>query len=723
MLNANKQHSELVVTCSGGLETFLQSEIEAITGQAVERLVGAVKLQASLEHIYLICLWSRVASRVLYTLAEFSYASEAEYYDQLRTIPWHEHFNQEATLAIGVSKDAKSSVNTQYMTYKTKDAVIDHFRDLFNQRPNIDLRDPDIRLQVHFNNDFATVSLDLAGHPLHQRGYRVAQNEAPMKETLAAAVLMSAGWPQQTAPQLIDPMCGSGTLLIEAAMMQANMAPGLLRRGFGFSAWQQHNESLWEATIQAAIKQDLSETIAFSIKGYDADYAAVQAAAKNIRAAGLEGCIHVERRELAQFSVHASAAEKGGTIVCNPPYGERLDQNDQLIYLYRALGRFTQNYCVGWNMAIITNQIEYADALQLQEPITQRVFNGPIKCFLRSGSVVSRNNGFLPMEFHYYNDFDATLPAADFANRIIKNAKLLNKWRDREGICALRLYDSDIPEYNVAVDWYNGHLLVSEYAAPNKVDPEKARRRLEDALKILQQVFRVSEHKIHVKSRQRQKGARQYSKISDQKHFYAINEAGALALVNLDDYLDSGIFLDHRPTRIRLQQLAKGKRFLNLYCYTAMASVHAGLAGAKKTVSVDMSTTYLNWARNNLYLNGLAEANHELIRSDCMSWLKTAHEQFDLIFVDPPTFSNSKRMQGHFDVQASHVELLDLAMKRLEPGGLLIFSNNFKRFKLDEELLARYEVTDITKQSLPQDFGRGKPAHQCWEFRLNKRAE
>ena len=323
----------------------------------------------------------------------------------------------------------------------------------------------------------------------------------------------------------------------------------------------------------------------------------------------------------------------------------------------------------------------------------------------------------VPTRIELQHDQIDQAPAKDLLNRIKKNVKGLQKWIEREQVLAYRLYDADIPEYNLAIDWYNGHLHVQEYAPPKSVSPEKAAQRLQDALDSLKLLFGVSQSRLHVKSRQRQKGNQQYQKLNETRRMLPIAEAGALLLVNLDDYLDTGLFLDHRPTRVRLQQLSKGARFLNLFCYTAAATVHAAIGGAKRTTSVDMSATYLGWARNNLYLNGCSESLHQLVRSDCMAWLKQCREQYDLIFVDPPTFSNSKRMQGFFDVQKSQVELLDLAMKRLEPGGLLIFSNNFNRFELEPELIERYSVSEITKASLPPDFARGKPIHHCWEFR------
>ncbi len=719
MANFDWNSARLVVTCGGGLEDFLLQEIQTLAGQEYKVLRGAVEGPASAHGLYNICLWSRLASRVLLPLAHFPYKNEQDLYDQMRTIQWHDHFDNVHSIAISTSADSSVSLNTQFLTLKTKDAIMDHFRHFTGDRPGVNTRDPDIRIHVHFDRELVSVSLDLSGEPLHKRGYRVAQNDAPMKETLAAALLIAAGWPDQSKTQLIDPMCGSGTLLIEAAMMQAKMAPGLLRRRFGFECWRYHEEQLWQQMISEAALQDQSEQITFSIKGYDADPNAIQAAGRNIKSAGLEGCIHLERRELALFHVHEKAAAAGGFVVCNPPYGERLDKDSDLIWLYRAIARALQKNCADWRVALITNQIEFADVLQLDDPQTYRVFNGPIRCFVRSGKVVPRSAIFQPVPLQLRNETAPTEMAADFANRLKKNYRQLVKWAEREQVYAWRLYDADIPEYNLAVDWYNGHLHVQEYAPPKTVDPDKAAKRLDDALAALRQVFDVAASRIHLKSRQRQKGKQQYQKLDDKKRMFVVEEGGAQLLVNLDDYLDTGLFLDHRPTRLRLQQLAQGKRFLNLFCYTGAATVHAAYGGAKKTVSVDMSTTYLEWARNNLYLNGFAEASHQLIRSDCMKWLKETNDQFDLIFVDPPTFSNSKRMQGFFDVQAAHEEMLDLVMKRLEPGGLVIFSNNFRGFKLAEGLETKYQVKDITQASLPPDFAsKGRPIHRCWELAL-----
>ena len=302
-----------------------------------------------------------------------------------------------------------------------------------------------------------------------------------------------------------------------------------------------------------------------------------------------------------------------------------------------------------------------------------------------------------------------------FANRLQKNLKQLGKWARREGVECYRVYDADMPEYAVAIDLYGDWVHVQEYAAPRTIEPEKAQARLFDALAAIPQALGVDKSKVVVKRRERQSGTKQYTRQAAQGLFREVNEGGVKLLVNLTDYLDTGLFLDHRPLRLRIQKEAAGKRFLNLFCYTATATVHAAKGGARSTTSVDLSKTYLDWARRNLSLNGFSDKN-KLEQGDVMAWLAADRNEYDLIFIDPPTFSNSKRMEGIFDVQRDHVQLLDLAMTRLAPGGVLYFSNNFRKFILDEGLAARYGVEEISAKTLDPDYARNTKIHRAWRL-------
>ena len=308
--------------------------------------------------------------------------------------------------------------------------------------------------------------------------------------------------------------------------------------------------------------------------------------------------------------------------------------------------------------------------------------------------------------------------ATDFANRLQKNIKKISKWAKQQGLDAYRLYDADLPEYNLAVDRYADYIVVQEYAAPKNIDENKARQRLLDAVTATLHVTGVETNKLILKVRQKQKGTNQYEKLANKGEYFYVNEYGAQLWVNLTDYLDTGLFLDHRLTRKMIGELAKGKDFLNLFGYTGSATVHAALGGAKATTTVDMSNTYLNWAEQNLILNDIEGKQHKLIQADCLQWLEKCDRQFDLIFVDPPTFSNSKRMEESWDVQRDHVKLMSNLKRVLSNNGAIVFSNNKRGFKMNLVALEELGLSavEISHKTLPLDFERNKQIHNCWKI-------
>ena len=303
-----------------------------------------------------------------------------------------------------------------------------------------------------------------------------------------------------------------------------------------------------------------------------------------------------------------------------------------------------------------------------------------------------------------------------FANRLRKNLKRLAPWTRREGIECYRLYDADLPEYAVAVDLYGPWVHVQEYLAPRSVDADKAEERRQDVLAALPGALQVPAQNVFFKVRQRQKGDHQYQKIDERGTFVEVREGPGRFLINLTDYLDTGLFLDHRITRQIIMREAKGKDFLNLFGYTGVATVLAALGGALSTTTVDLSATYLEWARRNLELNGLDHPRNRLVRADCLRWLTEEKKRYDLIFLDPPTFSASKKMDGVLDVQRDHPVLIRRAVACLKPGGVLIFSNNNRRFRLERDALADLEIEDISRATLPKDFERNPRIHNCWRI-------
>lgn len=305
-----------------------------------------------------------------------------------------------------------------------------------------------------------------------------------------------------------------------------------------------------------------------------------------------------------------------------------------------------------------------------------------------------------------------------FGNRLKKNLKQLDKWAKREGVSCYRLYDADIPEYNVAVDWYDGEVVVHEYAAPANVDEQIAQKRLFDVVNLTPRILEIPSDKLILKVREKQKGKDQYQALSRTGQHKIVSEYNAKFYVNLRDYLDTGLFLDHRTTRLSIQRQSAGKRVLNLFAYTGSASVHAALGGAKTVTTVDMSNTYLDWAKRNFELNNLIGKQYQFVQDNVLDWLKGCKNQFDLVFVDPPTFSNSKRMEDTWDVQRDHLKLLTLIGRVLAPGAKVIFSNNKRKFKLDAEALreAGWSYKDISAASLPEDFKRNPTIHVCFEL-------
>lgn len=717
---------ELILTCPKGLEGLLLEEARQLGLEDAREQTAAIRGFGALEVAYRLCLWSRLANRVLLVISRFPTTTAETLYEGVRSVDWAEHLEPGGSLAVEFSGRGSGIDNTHFGALKVKDGIVDRLRTASGERPTVDKLNPDLRVHLRLDKGEAVLSLDLSGHSLHQRGYRLQQGAAPLKENLAAAVLIRAGWPRIAAEggALTDPMCGVGTFLIEGAMIAADIAPNLKRERWGFSAWLGHVPALWhrlhdEAEGRAAA--GLARPPLW-IRGYEADPRLIQPGRNNIERAGLGSWIRIYQGDVATFEPRPDQNQKG-LVICNPPYGERLGDEASLLYLYQNLGERLRQACLGWEAGIFTAAPDLGKRMGIRSHKQYAFWNGALPCKLLLIKVeldqfVTGNRTAAPQA----NAAPAAVEVARlseggqmFANRLQKNLRQLGKWARREGIECYRLYDADMPEYAVAVDMYRDWVHVQEYAPPRSIDPDKAQARLLDALAAIPQALGVPREKVVVKRRERQSGTRQYERQAAQGQFLEVVEGGVKLLVNLTDYLDTGLFLDHRPLRLRIQREAAGKRFLNLFCYTATATVHAAKGGARSTTSVDLSRTYLDWARRNLSLNGFSD-RQRLEQADVMEWLAADRGEYDLIFIDPPTFSNSKRMEGVFDVQRDHAVLLDLAMARLAAGGTLYFSNNFRKFELDPSIAERYAVEEISAATLDEDFRRNPKIHRAWRL-------
>lgn len=712
-------------TAPRGIEQMLADELRGLGAAQVKDTRAGVSFAGPLEIGYRACLWSRLASRVLMPLAHFEAADPEALYAGVDAIDWSLHLEPEGTLAVDANVAASGINHSQFAALKVKDAIVDQFRQRCGVRPGIDLERPNIRVNLYLYKDQATLSLDLSGESLHRRGYREEARLAPMKENLAAAILVRAGWPDVAAAggTLVDPMCGSGTLPLEAALMAGDVAPGLLREYFGFLGWRGHDEALWQRLRAEAFKRreaGLSKIPV--IIGFDAAPGAVHAALTNAKNAGLQDRVHFEKRELAAMAPPAGKQVRTGLVIANPPYGERLGDVNELHPVYACLGEGLKAHFAGWQAAVFTGNPELGRNLGLRARKTHPFFNGALECKLLRFEIDPRYYYGADAEAHQVRIEDEPLsPGAEmFANRLRKNLKTLGRWARKEGVSCYRVFDADMPEYAVAVDIYEDWVHVSEYEAPKTIDPTQAGIRFRDVLTALPQVLQVPRDRIFSKVRRRQKGSAQYRKLSESGNFHTVSEGNCRFLVNFTDYLDTGLFLDHRLTRHMIQNMAADKRFLNLFAYTGTATVHAAMGGARSTTTVDMSKTYLGWAQKNLALNGFSGRAHEFIQADCLKWIKAESRTFDLIFLDPPTFSNSKSMTASFDVQRDHVALLGAASRLLAPGGVLVFSNNNRRFRMEREALPDLDIEEITAQTIPQDFARNPRIHNCLKITRRK---
>ncbi|MFC5077642.1 Ribosomal RNA large subunit methyltransferase K/L [Vibrio thalassae] len=700
--------NQYLAVTSNGLENLLAQELEQLGLTSVKPIQAGVKFKASNEQIYRACLWSRYASRFVKVLSEFTCQDDMDLYLAASSINWVNHFHSSKKFIVDFNGTNREIRNSQYGAMKVKDAVVDCFNKKNLPRPNISKDSADVRVHVRLHRDKALIGLDMVGSGLHQRGYRTEAGRAPLRETLAAAIVARSGWTQ--GQNMLDPMCGSGTLLIEAAMLAANMAPGVKRKSWCFESLEDFEPEVWaevksEANVQA--RRGVKKTDS-RFWGFDNDPRVLKTAKENAKRAGVEELITFELGDASQVTKPAEFGH--GVVVCNPPYGERLGTEPGLIALYTEFGNQLKTEFGGCQASIFSSSDDLLSCLRMRAEKQFKLNNGALQCHQKNYSISQRS------EDELVGNKDAQVVAPDFSNRLKKNIGKIGKWAKKEGLDCYRIYDADLPDYNVAVDVYQDYLVIQEYAAPKSIPEETAKRRLTDVIRASIKVTGVDTNNVVLKVREKKKGTSQYNKLATKSSKLHVNEYGVQLIVNLYDYLDTGLFLDHKITRRKLGEMAGNKDFLNLFAYTGSATVHAALGGAKSTTTVDMSNTYLEWAKENMKLNGQVGRQHQYIQADCLQWLEKATSSYDLIFIDPPTFSNSKRMEQSFDVQRDHVTLMSNLKRLLREHGTIVFSNNKRHFKMDMKALEELglKAENISEKTLPLDFARNKHIHNCW---------
>ncbi|MDD3057383.1 MAG: bifunctional 23S rRNA (guanine(2069)-N(7))-methyltransferase RlmK/23S rRNA (guanine(2445)-N(2))-methyltransferase RlmL [Sphaerochaeta sp.] len=707
------------------MNDIIEEEARQAGATDIRSVSGGVEFSADLASAYRFCLWSRTATRVMMGLFQDEDILTAdELYEASVQIPWEDWVNPNLTFSVTETvKNCPYMKNSHFAAIRLKDAIVDRIREKFEgERPLVDKDESDVVFHVHIEGEKVAWYVDFSGRGLHKRGYRVAQTDAVLSEYLASSVIYRSEWrkaldKEEGVPTLLDPFCGSGTLAIEAALWAGDRAPGLVSaRRFNFFDLPIHDPDLYEEVVdEALLRAEQAKDRKIAIYAWDSDPKAVAITKKHAQLAQVDHLITFAVKDFTKVTKEDVPAETG-YIITDPPYGLRMEGPIDLQVLYRQMGKQISTLFGGWHAAILCGQQELLSHVDMKPDRTNTVNNGGVTCQIAHYYVFTDEERQQMIERAIERKKERLAqPLSEGAqmayNRLVKNLAAIKPIMAEQNVTCYRIYDADMPEYSAAIDLYEGkYISLQEYAPPATIDPEAALKRLGELIDATERATGIDREQIYVRQRTPQKGEKQYEKMASTDKFYIINENGAKYLVNFTDYLDTGIFLDHRPIRAQIAQLAEGKRFLNLFCYTGTATVQAAKGGALSTVSVDASSTYLDWAVKNMQLNGYTEMNHFFYRSDCLQFLFDTYDRYDLIFCDPPTFSNGKG-RDTFDVDRDQVRLIKACMMHLDQKGTLIFSCNYRKFSMDERLLDEFDVQDITATTIAEDFARDQKIH------------
>jgi 23S rRNA (guanine2445-N2)-methyltransferase / 23S rRNA (guanine2069-N7)-methyltransferase len=710
---------DLIATAAFGLEAVAKRELAALGYEGQIIGPGRIQFAGDLSAICRTNLWLRTADRVLLQVARFHADDFETLFETTKSLEWDRWIPVDGSFPV-VGRSLKSQLSSVPACQRTvKKAVVEsllrgHQTDSLPETGSLH------KIEVAILKDEVTLTVDTTGPSLHKRGYRQQAAPAPLKETLAAALVLLSFWNPERP--LIDPFCGSGTILCEAALIGRKIAPGS-DRSFVAETWPQIPERLWDDARTEA--KDLVEPPFLErLIGTDVDERALRAARANAERAGVGELIHFQQKSFDQLT----SKRQFGCVITNPPYGERLGERSELNSLYQSIPEVLRKLPT-WSHFILTAYPEFETLIQRTADRRRKLYNGRIECAYYQFH--GPEPGAPPADETALTEATSRPSAAVFGGvtekgreqaelfrrRLQKRARHLRRWPTKQGITCFRIYERDIPEIPLVVDRYEDHLHITEYERPHDRDLGQHADWLDLMIRTAGETLEVPKGKIFFKRRQRQRGKTQHEQLAEQRYEFIVNEGGLRLLVNLSDYVDTGLFLDHRITRSMVRDAARDTNFLNLFAYTGAFTVYAANGGAAHTTTVDWSRSYLEWAQRNMSVNGFTGEQHRYVRSDARSFLQQLpqHESFDLAVVDPPTFSNSKRADNDWEVQRDHAELLNAVLARMAPGGVIFFSTNFRRFKMEADAISAKRIHEISKQTVPADF-RNQRVHRCWKI-------
>ena len=761
---------ELIATAAAGTEAVVKRELAALGYTARTVTPGRLLFRGDEAAICRTNLWLRAGERVLIQLGSFPATDFGVLFDATAALPWERWLPRDAEFPVSGRSHHSQLSSVPACQKIVKRAIVERLRTA-HRAEQLPETGPRGAIEISIRDDVASLTLDTTGIGLHKRGYRRLVGEAQLRETLAAVLVQLSYW--RPGRVLVDPFCGTGTIPIEAALIGRNIAPGL-RRDFAAEAWPNFDPRFWaQAREEArdAIRPPLTERLL----GYDINDEALSLARYHAEQAGVVDDIHWQQRPFSELRAKAEY----GCIITNPPYGERLGDDAEIEQLYRTFPLVLRRLPT-WSHYILSSRPDLEQLVGQSADRRRKLYNGPLECtyYQFHGPRPPKRDGDKAATFALRDDEtsdlrphsdsepsvlvtpsdvdtsdlppplggegwgggeppidapekkftpptpafgglkeDSTRQADEFANRLRNRARHFRRWPTKRGITCYRLYERDVPDVPLIVDRYENALHIAEFARPHDRSLAQHADWLDLMARTAAKVLEVPRDLVFVKHRDRQRGTDQYQRVDERQARFTVSENGLKFIVNLSDYVDTGLFLDHRVTRQMVRETSAGKRFLNLFAYTGSFSVYAAAGGATTTTTVDKSATYVDWARENLKLNGFAGEAHRVVRSDIREFFDSLspRDVWDLAVVDPPTFSNTKGAEDDWDVQRDHGAMLAHLATHISPGGAVFFSTNFRRFKLDEAALSDYSIREITRQTIPEDF-RNERIHRCWKL-------